>query len=112
MFEVGQRVVCVNGDFSPTVRHLYKSLPVKDGVYTVRDVGIGRARVTSGGGGENEVSYLLLLEELHNPDDPYMPEGAAEEMGFRSDRFAPLEEIENVEEEEEEVPHAFSLTAD
>ncbi len=97
MFDKGQKVVCINDDFSPTVRRLYKELPVKDQVYTVRDVTIGRARVTSGSGGENEISYLVLLEELHNPDDPYMHENAGQEMGFRSDRFAPLEELENTE---------------
>ncbi len=106
MFDVGQRVVCVNDDFSATVRHLYRALPVKDAIYTVRDVRIGRSRVTSGGGGDNDVSYLVLLDEIQNPDDPYMAEGAAEEMGFRSDRFAPLEEIENYETEEE--PHVLT----
>jgi hypothetical protein len=44
----------------------------------------------------------VLLDELYNPDDPYMREGAGEEMGFRSDRFAPLEEIENTEFAHEE----------
>jgi len=97
MFDVGQKVACINDDFSATIRHLYRQLPVKDEIYTVRAVSIGRARVTSAAGGGNDVSYLVLLEELHNPDDPYMAEGAGEEMGFRSDRFAPLEEIENTE---------------
>jgi hypothetical protein len=105
MFDKGQKVACINDDFSPTIRHLYKQLPRKDEIYTVREVSIGRAQVTSAAGGANDVSYLVLLEELHNPDDPYMPEGAAQEMGFRSDRFAPLEENENTEyaENEEEL---------
>jgi len=104
MFDVGQKVVCINDDFSATVRHIYKQLPLKDEVYTVRDVRIGRAQVTSGPGGMNDVSYLVLLAELHNPDDPYMHESSGEEMGFRSDRFAPLEEIENTEYAEAEMP--------
>jgi hypothetical protein len=102
MFDRGQKVACINDDFSATVRRLYRQLPRKDSVYTVRDVRIGRMKITSGAGGENAVSYLVLLEELHNPDDPYMREGTGEEMGFRSDRFAPLEEIENTEFAEEE----------
>lgn len=106
MFDVGQKVVCINDDFSATVRHIYRQLPVKDEIYTVRDVRIGRAQVTTSGAGE--VSYLVLLEELHNPDDPYMAENAAEEMGFRSDRFAPLEELENSEYAEEEEPFTIS----
>ncbi len=103
MFDKGQKVACINDDFSATVRHIYKQLPRKDEIYTVREVSIGRSAVTSAAGGANDVSYLVLLEELRNPDDPYMPEGAGQEMGFRSDRFAPLEEIENTEYAEEEM---------
>ena len=95
MFDKGQKVACINDDFSATVRHIYKQLPRKDEIYTVREVSIGRSSVTSAAGGANDISYLVLLEELRNPDDPYMHEGAGQEMGFRSDRFAPLEEIED-----------------
>lgn len=104
MFDVGQKVACINDDFSTTVRHIFKQLPVKDEIYTVRDVRIGRAQVTGGG----DVSFLVLLQELKNPDDPYMADGAAEEMGFRSDRFAPLEELENSEYATEEEPYVFT----
>jgi hypothetical protein len=106
MFEKGQKLACINDDFSATIRRLYRQLPRKDEIYTVRDVRIGRLNVTSGAGGDNTISYLVLLEELHNPDDPYMREGAGEEMGFRSDRFAPLEELADTEfaGEEEAIP--------
>jgi hypothetical protein len=106
MFEKGQKLACINDDFSATIRRLYRQLPRKDEIYTVRDVRIGRLNVTSGAGGDNTISYLVLLEELHNPDDPYMREGAGEEMGFRSDRFAPLEELVDSEfaGEEEAIP--------
>ena len=105
MFDKGQKVACIDDDFSPTVRHIYRQLPRKDEIYTIREVRIGRAQVTSAAGGANDVSFLVLLEEIHNPDDPYMHESAGEEMGFRSDRFAPLEEVENTEyaENEEEL---------
>jgi hypothetical protein len=106
MFEKGEKVVCVNGDFSATVRRLYRQLPVKDNIYTIRDVRIGRARVTSEKGA-SDVSFLVLLEELHNPDDPYMRDGAGEEMGFRSDRFAPMVDVSDEAEVEEFLP-AFS----
>ncbi|HEY5704190.1 MAG TPA: hypothetical protein VIS96_01295 [Terrimicrobiaceae bacterium] len=102
MFDKGQKLACVNDDFSATVRRLYRQLPRKDQIYTVRDVRIGRLNVTSAAGGENPISYLVLLEELRNPDDPYMRDGTGEEMGFRSDRFAPLEELEETEFAEEE----------
>ena len=104
MFDIGQKVACINDDFSPTIRHIYKQLPRKDEIYTVREVRIGRAQETSVGGA-NDVSFLVLLEELRNPNDPYMHESAGEEMGFRSDRFAPLEEIENTESAEAELSH-------
>jgi hypothetical protein len=106
MFEKGQKLACINDDFSATIRRLYTQLPRRDQIYTVRDVRIGRLSVTSGSAGDNAVSYLVLLEELYNPDDPYMREGAGEEMGFRSDRFAPLEAAEQTEfaEQEEVVP--------
>lgn len=103
MFDKGQKVACINDDFSPTIRHLYRQLPRKDEIYTVRDIRIGRSKVTSAAGGGNDISYLVLLEELHNPDDPYMHESAGEEMGFRSDRFAPLEEIADSAYAEEEI---------
>ncbi len=103
MFDKGQKVVCINDDFSETVRHIYRQLPRRDETYTVREVSIGRSSVTSGAGGANTISYLVLLEELHNPEDPYMHEGAGQEMGFRSDRFAPLEEIEDETWAEEEL---------
>jgi hypothetical protein len=92
----------VNDDFSATVRHIYRQLPRKDEIYTVRDVRIGRTQVTGG-----DVSYLVLLRELHNPDDPYMRDGAGEEMGFRSDRFAPLIDT-SVEEEAVESEPVYS----
>jgi hypothetical protein len=103
MFDKGQKLACVNDDFSFTVRRLYKQLPRKGSIYTVREVRIGRVKVTSSAKGENSLSYLVLLEELHNPDDPYMLDGAGEEMGFRSDRFAPLEENQETNHSREEA---------
>jgi hypothetical protein len=41
----GQKVVCVNDTFSPTIRALYKQLPVKDNIYTVREVFLGREKI-------------------------------------------------------------------
>ena len=44
-----------------------------------------------------EFDLLLLLQELHNPDDPHS--SVKQELGFRSERFAPL--LEQTEEEED-----------
>jgi hypothetical protein len=109
MFDKGQRLSCINDDFSATIRRLYTQLPKRDHIYTVRDVRIGRLNVTSGSKGGNAVSFLVLLEERHNPDDPYMREGASEEMGFRSDRFAPLEESERTDSTEKEEPFQVAV---
>lgn len=103
MFHTGQRVVCINDDFEPWVFDLYKSLPKKDQVYTIRAVGIGRsnpdfvidddAKIQLRGA---DFDLLILLKELLNPDDPHS--NVKQELGFRSDRFAPL--LDETEEEE------------
>lgn len=103
MFQNGQRVVCVDDDFAPWVFDLFKALPKKDGVYTVRAVRPGRsnpnfvvdddANLTIG---YAEFDLLLLLEELVNPNDPHS--SIEQELGFRAERFAPLQE--DTEEEE------------
>lgn len=107
MFQTGQRVVCIDDRFDPWVYDLYKALPRKDGVYTVRALGVGRsnpqfaldedARLHVTGA---DPDLLVLLEELHNPDDPHST--IQQELGFRAERFAPL--AEDLEEAEE---HAF-----
>lgn len=106
MFKTGQQVVCINDQFDPWVFDLYKSLPKKDEIYTVRAIRAGRsnpqfvvnddAEIKLAGA---EFDILLLLKELNNPDDPHS--SVKQELGFRSERFAPLlEETEEVEEEE------------
>jgi len=97
MFQNGQRVVCIDDQFDPWVYDLYKSLPRKNGIYTVRALGVGRsnpqftlsedAKLTISGA---DYDMLLLLEELQNPDDPHST--IQQELGFRAERFAPLEE--------------------
>ena len=92
----GQKVVCINDTFSPTIRALYKQLPVKDNIYKVREVFLGREKIVRGG---DTATVGLLLEELKNPPDPFHQ--GEQELGFSSERFAPLNELpdEKVEEE-------------
>jgi hypothetical protein len=94
----GQKVVCINDTFSPTIRALYKQLPVKDNIYTVREVFLGREKIVRGG---DTATVGLLLEELKNPPDPFHQ--GEQELGFSSERFAPLNELPPEEVEEEEV---------
>ena len=97
MFQTGQKVVCINDDFEPWVYDLYRALPKKGRIYTVRAVGVGRsnpkftvdddAKIQMK---EAEFDILILLQELLNPDDPHS--SVKQELGFRSERFAPLQE--------------------
>ncbi|MGA3007310.1 MAG: hypothetical protein ABSE59_05400 [Opitutaceae bacterium] len=94
----GQKVVCINDAFPQFVQAIYTQLPVKGRVYTVREVFLGREKVVKGG---ETATVGLLLEELHNPPDPF--HSGQEELGFASERFAPLEEVPAEEDEVEEV---------
>jgi len=94
----GQKVVCVDDTFTMIVKAVYKQLPVKGQTYTIREVFLGREKIVKGG---DTATVGLLLEELTNPPDPFHK--GKEELGFSSERFAPLEELppEEVEEEVE-----------
>lgn len=97
MFMKGQKVVCINDQFEPWVYKIYAEVPKKDSTYTVRDVYIGKQDLKDKDGG----SVGITLKEIRNPIDPTCKSGP-QELGFNSERFAPLEEldseIENVEE--------------
>ena len=94
----GQKVVCINDTFTLTIRALYKQLPVKDSVYTVRAVFLGREKIVKGG---DTATVGLLLNELKNPPDPFHQ--GEQELGFSSERFAPLNELPDETAEVEEV---------
>lgn len=92
----GQKVVCTNDTFSSVIRAIYKQLPVKGNTYTIREVFLGREKVVKGG---DSATVGLLLEELVNPPDPF--HAGQQELGFSSERFAPLEEAPAEEAAEE-----------
>ncbi len=94
----GQKVVCVNDSFPEIVRAIYKELPVKDNIYTIREVFLGREKIVKGG---DSATVGLLLEELTNPPDPFHK--GEQELGFSSERFAPLNELDDEVEEEAEA---------
>ena len=101
MFAKGQKVVCINDEFSALARKMYAQLPKKDSVYTVRAMFIGRGNLTRAGSGQRDGEIGLLLEELVNPRDPALKSGLNGELGFNSERFAPLEF--NLDEDELKV---------
>lgn len=94
----GQKVVCINDTFTSTIRALYRELPVKDNIYTIREVYLGREKIVRGG---DSATVGLLLEELTNPPDPFHQ--GEQELGFSSERFAPLNELPDEEAKTEEV---------
>ena len=84
----GQRVVCIDDTFNGFVKAVYKQLPEKGKTYTIREVFLGREKIVKGG---DSATVGLLLEELVNPPDPFHV--GKQELGFSSERFAPLEEV-------------------
>jgi hypothetical protein len=104
MFQTGQKVVCINDQFEPWVYDLYTALPKKDRIYTVRAMSAGRSNPKFSVNDDAEIQLtdaefdiLLLLKELQNPDDPHS--SVKQELGFRSERFAPLQTVSEEEEE-------------
>jgi hypothetical protein len=94
----GQKVVCINDTFSEFIRAIYLQLPKKGDTYTIREVFLGREKIVKGG---DSATVGLLLEELNNPPDPF--HAGQQELGFSSERFAPLEEVPAEHAEEEEM---------
>jgi hypothetical protein len=99
--QVGKKVVCVNDVFADWVFKIYKELPTIGKTYTVRSVRLGRSvpgvikdgKLVKNGGSDAAPNVALLLEELHNPDDPWGPTNSkgGVELGFDSDRFRELD---------------------
>jgi hypothetical protein len=90
----GMRVACIDDRFPKWVTEFYDQLPVKGSIYTIREVCLRRETLR----GSESATIALLLEELHNASDPTHSGG--EELAFKSERFAPLEEEEMEEHEE------------
>ena len=93
MFRTGQRVVCVDDNFPELIRQIYRQLPLKDVVYTVRAVGVGRGRLAPGAPGDSDGEIIVYLRELFNPDPEARFSKGGLELGFKSERFAPLETL-------------------
>jgi hypothetical protein len=87
MFQVGQKVVCINGRFPPLVWEWADHVPIEGEIYTVRGVRNGTCPV------DGSYGPSLLLEELVNPKAI-----SWSEVAFSTWRFAPLEEALSAEE--------------
>jgi hypothetical protein len=100
MFEKGQHVICTSDQVHPEIKYLYKQWIEKGKCYTIRDCTLGTTNVFAA---QENVSYKVLLEELVNDIDPFTTTGCREELGFRSDRFVPVDELTEEEENRELV---------
>lgn len=101
MFVKGQKIVCIDDVFTDAVRKLYRRLPVKDVVYTVREVYLGRGNVLAKDSGKMDGEIGILLVEIVNPGDPALQQGIHGELGFKGERFAPLETLPDEESSED-----------
>jgi len=91
--------VCVDDRFpGPLAKH-YTNLPVKGTIYTVRAVFVARAVMHPSAAGAADGEIGILLKELKNPPDPRNKYG--QELGFKSDRFRPLDTREESEHAED-----------
>ena len=81
MFEINQKVVCVDDRFPDGIHDIYNALPRKGSIYTVRDIVPG---ITFG---MNGTAALYLHELVNHPNQHGI------EPGFVLSRFAELEEI-------------------
>lgn len=88
----GSKVVCVDDRFPPELLIYYTGLPIKDRIYTVRDMGIG---ISSKGEPGEIVVYLQEIENPKSAKPPY-PERGFAEWRFREIE-PPAEETEEAE---------------
>jgi hypothetical protein len=79
MFDIGQKVVCVDAAFPADIRDFLNALPLKGSIYTVRDIGPG----IEFSGVE---TCAVFLEELTN-----LPNRHGIEPGFAPHRFREIE---------------------
>ena len=81
MFEINQRIICIDAKPTRPRKHMNEVFPVEGQIYTVREVNPA-VRCATG------VEPAVRLEEIVNPVNVYR--NATEEMWFRAIRFAPI----------------------
>ncbi len=94
-YDIGDHVVCVDGDFHMMMRHYLWHVPVEGQTYVVRDIRLGINLKMKG-----DVSVLLV--GLVNPCSE---SEAGLERGFRSDRFRKLEDLKKESVEDKSKPN-------
>ena len=95
MFNIGQRIVCVNDNFNnvPVAYYKYYSnFPLKDEIYTVSNITQG-----FGNNPKEAEEVVVHLKEIANP-----PNKLGVENGYNVERFRPLVASEELAKKEEE----------
>lgn len=88
MFEVGDKVVCIDGKFPLLVAKLYTALPREGVTYVVREINLGvRLDCKTG-------DLSVLLVGIVNPLNE--DTRAKKERGFSETRFRKLEELKDL----------------
>ena len=95
--KTGSKVVCTDDRFPTEIFIYYNCLPVKDRVYTIRQMGVGINH--KGEAGE----IVVYLKELENPVSSKPPHP---ERGFAAWRFRELEQPAEAESMTEELAEA------
>lgn len=85
---IGQKVVCIDGNFDPCIAKFYTALPIEGQVYVIRNVVMGISAKDPKG--ENGCEVCFYLVGLHNPRSSKPPHP---ERGFNAERFRPLDEM-------------------
>lgn len=97
MFEVGQRVVCVDDKFQPIDKEIFPDLPKEGQIYRVRDVVPGLQHDMT------QTCSILLREIVSSPNRHGF------EPGFAPWRFRELDEIKVYEKKTEAQPKEKEL---
>lgn len=83
MFQINQKVVCIDATFDEVTKAFFTALPEQDKVYVIREV-------IDGGDHRHEPAVAVYLVGLQNPRSSKPPHY---ERGFHERRFRPLEEL-------------------
>ncbi len=89
MFEINQKVVCIDDAFGSVHRRHIKEFPIIGNIYTIRDI----IPAQEANGSE---TAAVLLHEIVNPPSPIRPEWG--ECGFMASRFREIEDMDQAEE--------------
>jgi hypothetical protein len=96
MFAIGTKIVCIDDVFPAWAKVMYRQLPKKGNIYTLRHFDVGCAdikEITENADKsvllKGKRDYTVWVNELVNPIHP----NSGKEMGFKASRFAPIENI-------------------